>query len=211
MVVSSQPRSVPWLPDTQRVLPMGIKFPTKRGVRRELLLERSIAEAREEERERFQREVAEPQRRRRSEELNAAEGEVRQRQEQERRRQEQERQRQEQERQRQEKERQRQEALRLEQERLEAIQQDRQRREKEADEATAEMLKRSGALNGDLRMCKRCRAGPIENKACPSLSSHAHDSGTYKGNRCPNCNWFDAVVLSWLAVQWRSEGRLRVG
>jgi len=46
---------------------------------------------------------------------------------------------------------------------------------------------------GDVRMCGRCKAGPIENRACSDLNAH-NDSGV---NHCPNCNWFDANWQNW--------------
>lgn len=59
---------------------------------------------------------------------------------------------------------------------------------------------------GDLRMCKRCRTGPIENQACPDLEAHNNTSTTYrnspvysnvKPNHCPNCDWFSSDWHEW--------------
>jgi len=59
---------------------------------------------------------------------------------------------------------------------------------------------------GDLRMCRRCRAGPIENRACADLDAHNNKSTDYKGstvasvrrpNACPHCNWFTSDWRNW--------------
>ena len=53
---------------------------------------------------------------------------------------------------------------------------------------------------GDMRMCGRCKAGPIINHACSDLAAHNDAATTYKGqtvaahrggrpNDCPNCGW----------------------
>lgn len=57
---------------------------------------------------------------------------------------------------------------------------------------------------GDLRMCYRCRAGPIENIACSNLKTHNNTSRDYKGakvvsvndpNACPHCGWFAGMAF----------------
>ena len=59
---------------------------------------------------------------------------------------------------------------------------------------------------GDLRMCRRCRAGPIENMACADLSAHNNGATDYKGrtvtsvnnpNSCPHCGWFSSDWRNW--------------
>mmetsp|Transcript_30104 Transcript_30104/g.69453 ORF Transcript_30104/g.69453 Transcript_30104/m.69453 type:complete len:171 (-) Transcript_30104:850-1362(-) len=59
---------------------------------------------------------------------------------------------------------------------------------------------------GDLRMCKVCKAGPIENQACPDLGTHNNTSTYYRKqnvsanlnpNHCPNCGWFDPNWNQW--------------
>ena len=54
---------------------------------------------------------------------------------------------------------------------------------------------------GDVRMCGRCKAGPIENKACSNLSTHNDYSGegASRVNHCPNCDWFDGDWHNWPA------------
>ena len=74
------------------------------------------------------------------------------------------------------------EAERLEKERLAAA----AKSAKKAEAATLTYLRRSGGIQGDLRMCSRCRAGPVENKACRDLEMH-NDGGF---NGCRNCGWF---------------------
>lgn len=63
-----------------------------------------------------------------------------------------------------------------------------------------------GTSRGDFRMCRRCRAGPIENMACADLSAHNNADARYKGravasvqspNACPHCNWFNSDWHSW--------------
>ena len=60
--------------------------------------------------------------------------------------------------------------------------------------------------SGDLRMCKRCKAGPFENQACSNLGSHNDTSTSYKGNtvqstanpnHCPHCGWFHSDWHQW--------------
>ncbi|KAL7579566.1 hypothetical protein ACA910_007935 [Epithemia clementina (nom. ined.)] len=89
-------------------------------------------------------------------------------------------------------------------------------RHREEEEATRAAFTKvagednSGAIAfggvGDLRMCKRCKAGPIENMACSNLQAHNDTSNAYKGasvrsttnpNHCPNCGWFDADWHKW--------------
>jgi len=59
---------------------------------------------------------------------------------------------------------------------------------------------------GDLRMCRMCRTGPIENQSCADLESHNDISTTYHGqrvgsrqdpNHCPNCGWFHPNWNQW--------------
>jgi len=59
---------------------------------------------------------------------------------------------------------------------------------------------------GDLRMCRRCRAGPVENIACSDLETHNNASIDYKGNAvtsvenpnaCPHCGWFNSNWHRW--------------
>lgn len=59
---------------------------------------------------------------------------------------------------------------------------------------------------GDLRMCRRCRAGPVENVACANLETHNNASIDYKGNAvasvenpnaCPHCGWFNSNWHRW--------------
>ena len=75
------------------------------------------------------------------------------------------------------------ERLRLEREEHER----RMQRERRAESATLQFLQRNGGVSGagartDLKMCPRCRAGPIENLACWDLA--AHNAGNC--NACPN-------------------------
>ena len=89
-------------------------------------------------------------------------------------------------------------------------------RHREDEEATRVAFARAAGSNndgarslggiGDLRMCKRCRAGPMENKSCPDLKAHNDDSTSYKGetvsakvnpNHCPHCGWFDDNWHNW--------------
>ena len=79
----------------------------------------------------------------------------------------------------------------------------------EADEhatraAFSSMAGRDGGASvvggiGDVRMCGRCKAGPIENKACPDLGAHNDytRAGASRVNHCPNCDWFDAKWRNW--------------
>ena len=59
---------------------------------------------------------------------------------------------------------------------------------------------------GDLRMCKMCRTGPIENQSCPDLQEHNDSTPYYHGqnvgsrknpNHCPNCGWFHPSWNQW--------------
>ena len=105
----------------------------------------------------------------------------------------------------------REQALKAERERAEMVA--RHRREEDATRnafARAAGDSNNGAQafggSGDLRMCKRCRAGPIENKYCTDLAAHNDSSSSYKGetvrakskpNHCPHCDWFDANWHNW--------------
>jgi hypothetical protein len=64
---------------------------------------------------------------------------------------------------------------------------------KREEAETGEYLARNGALSGDLRMCRSCRAGPIENLACRNLSTHNEGNQ----NACKNCGWFSAEWHDW--------------
>lgn len=48
--------------------------------------------------------------------------------------------------------------------------------------------------SGDLRMCRRCKAGPFENQACSNLATH---NGRNHANHCPNCGWHDPNWHNW--------------
>jgi hypothetical protein len=115
------------------------------------------------------------------------------------------------------------ETARRERERLRLVSERRARQEAEQlrqrhaanEEATrrtmASVVGRSGNAavfggRGDLRMCRRCKAGPIENFACSDLGAHNNSATTYKGsfvasrrnpNHCPNCDWFDSNWQNW--------------
>lgn len=130
-----------------------------------------------------------------------------QRQQEERRRQREERRR------REEEERRQRERIRMEQERVARAERERLRGEEEEAQrlfARAAQNREGNASllggTGDLRMCKRCKAGPIMNNACRDLSEHNNADTTYKDatvqstqrpNHCPNCNWFDAEWHNW--------------
>lgn len=95
--------------------------------------------------------------------------------------------------------------LRQEREKQARLQQkERERRERElaqrqqaADQEVERFLKENGATAGDLRMCRNCRAGPVENQACRDLGLHNNESGGNL-NRCRNCGWFSAEWHDWL-------------
>ena len=99
---------------------------------------------------------------------------------------------------------------------------ERRRREEEAakrlraeqEKATVALLAQANEENGagaigergDMRMCGRCRAGPIINHACSDLAAHNDASTSYKNRRvaskakpndCPNCGWFNADWHNW--------------
>jgi hypothetical protein len=57
-----------------------------------------------------------------------------------------------------------------------------------------------------LRMCRRCRAGPVENMACADLRTHNNTATDYKGRRvasvtnpnaCPRCGWYNSDWRQW--------------
>ena len=79
--------------------------------------------------------------------------------------------------------------------RLQAEALERERRESRArtDQATIDAL-RSGSVGlSDLRMCRRCRAGPVENDRCPDLNERNRNNC----NRCPACGWFSPKWHDW--------------
>jgi len=97
-----------------------------------------------------------------------------------------------------ERERLRLEAERLEKERKERIQQ----AAAQAEASTAEFLRQNGGQgndfdNDELRMCRRCRAGPVENEACNDLQMHNGEAGGDL-NVCKNCGWFSREWTDWL-------------
>eukprot|EP00540_Astrosyne_radiata_P006576 CAMPEP_0116863956 /NCGR_PEP_ID=MMETSP0418-20121206/24540_1 /TAXON_ID=1158023 /ORGANISM="Astrosyne radiata, Strain 13vi08-1A" /LENGTH=871 /DNA_ID=CAMNT_0004499095 /DNA_START=467 /DNA_END=3080 /DNA_ORIENTATION=+ len=113
---------------------------------------------------------------------------------------------------RQERERQRQEHERQARQEAEEL----KRRHSQEEEATREAFARvRGDQNngaeafggiGDWRMCKMCKAGPVENVACDDLDMHNNaDTNFYgvrvvsrdKPNNCPNCGWFDPDWNQW--------------
>jgi rubrerythrin len=121
--------------------------------------------------------------------------------------------------------RRREEATRLERERELREQAERARRETEElrqrhsreEDATRAAFAQAAASGsnggattfggiGDLRMCRRCGYGPIENVACADLTAHNNTATTYRGrivasqrnpNHCPHCNWFDSDWRRW--------------
>ena len=111
--------------------------------------------------------------------------------------------------------RRREDAARRERERRRQAEEEAARRRRAADElATAQLFQRAkgdgGAAaigeRGDLRMCKRCKAGPVALNACADLGAHNDGSTQYKGNavastsrpnNCKNCDWFDADWHQW--------------
>ena len=90
-------------------------------------------------------------------------------------------------------------------------------RQKHADDenATREALARAVGREdnaeafggrGDFRMCKVCKAGPIENIACSDLEAHNDNSNQYKGstvvrttnpNHCRHCGFYDSNWHNW--------------
>ena len=112
---------------------------------------------------------------------------------------------------RQERERQRLERERQARAEAEALQcrlQDEQNKDRRAFAAVVGQAGNAGHFggNGDFRMCRHCKAGPVENIACADLATHNDSSTRYNGhgvasrdspNHCPNCNWFDADWHQW--------------
>jgi hypothetical protein len=105
-------------------------------------------------------------------------------------------------------ERQRQEARRREEERRREEQERRAQAEAQALQERHEEQTRQAFVavrggrnqartfggSGDLRMCRRCKAGPFENKACADLDAH---NGREHANHCPNCDWHDPNWHNW--------------
>lgn len=60
---------------------------------------------------------------------------------------------------------------------------------------------------GELRMCGKCKCGPIMNHACDDLDAHNNNATTYaefktvmakeKPNHCPSCGWFNPDFSKW--------------
>mmetsp|Transcript_3800 Transcript_3800/g.5869 ORF Transcript_3800/g.5869 Transcript_3800/m.5869 type:complete len:938 (-) Transcript_3800:109-2922(-) len=202
-------------------LPLGLSYPTTRMENQLELLRNALAQQLSGSERKYDGEYGE-RRRRLTEKRDRLEDEIEQARaaaqnaeasaeaEQERLRQREERRR------REEEERRERERIRLEKERQAREEEERLRRRHAADEeATREAF--AGAVGGDgnaarfggrgdLRMCGRCKAGPIENFACADLAAHNDTGTTYKGNavaarerpnHCPNCNWFDPDWRKW--------------
>lgn len=90
----------------------------------------------------------------------------------------------------------------------EALRRQHQAEEAATEEALANVRAEGGASafggSGDFRMCRRCRTGPIENKACANLSTHNNSFQDSSGvrrrpNACPNrnCGWFSSNWHDW--------------
>ena len=184
-------------------LPLGIAFPTERGRAREARVLNHVELCRAEARSRLeaQRTAADDARESRAEarrmEAAQAEGQAEEaaRRATERR----------QERERMvreaaaaqecEQERLRREAERLEVERRERIRQ----AAAQAEASTVESLRRNEGQgntygHNEGRMCRRCRCGPVYNRACNDMHSH-NDGGR---NACPHCGWFSRDWTDWL-------------
>ena len=78
----------------------------------------------------------------------------------------------------------------------------RERAEAQAEASTAEFLRQNGGQgnaydNNELRMCRRCRAGPVENRCCNDLASHNGEDGGGI-NCCRSCGWFSPNYTDWL-------------
>jgi len=96
---------------------------------------------------------------------------------------------------RREEERRRQEQMRRAQEEARALHERQEAQTNRAFAAARGGRNQASAFggSGDLRMCRRCKAGPFENKACADLRSH----NDHRANHCPNCGWHDPNWHNW--------------